>query len=126
MGKEYRIVIPLLPFTDEGHYIIQMALTKRFGGFTVVQGTGGWMAESASPLERENVMVYTVSIDPESFLSLRDFAGWVREKGEQDCVHFCFPNGDVLPVDKFVEWVRTPWLRTLTRHINALKRSFKE
>ena len=117
-GQEWRIVIPKNAFSDEEHYCMRMALAKRFGGYTYFEATGGWMSEQTP--EDEDVYVFDIAVEKTNWNSLCDFAGWVRERGNQEAVHVRDADGYTIQVDKGRRWLRTPWLVSLDALISSL------
>ena len=118
-GREWRIIIPVGAFSGEVHYCMRLALAKRFGGYTYFEAKGGWMSEQTP--EDEDVYVFDIAVSEQHGGSLCDFAGWVRERGNQEAVHVRDADGYTIQVDEKRRWLRTPWLASLDALISSLR-----
>ena len=117
--KECRVVVPKEAFSDELHYLMQLALARQFEGYVQTEGVAGVM-DRVLAIVREPVLVYDFALEDSSFKSLVDFAAWVRVRGKLPAVYVRDGDGRVVHITRYVHVENIPWLLNLDTIIEAM------
>jgi hypothetical protein len=96
--REGRIILPVNGNDGEPllqvHVALRKALVQEFGGFTAVDGAGGWV-NADGVLVSEPVTVYDVAGDYPMNYALRSIAAEFATLAGQDCVYCRDFDGNV-------------------------------
>ena len=91
--REYTIIMP----RDAGYACewLRSQFLDQFGGYTEHEATGAWKDATGAVVYDDNA-VFTVASDaPNAAQSFRSLARIAGRIGEQDCVYFRPPSGEV-------------------------------
>lgn len=102
--KESRIVFPQID--NDGTSLKRLQnrfeekIVMKFGGFTLVEGQGGWRSPHSSKTYLEPVWFYDIAVEDckESELELLKLATWLKKEARQEAIYLRYPNGNVVYV----------------------------
>lgn len=105
--KEARIILPTVAngnvrSSANVHQLLAVDLAYRFGGYTAIKGSGGWLDREAGMLVTEEVTIYDVAVashDARAAADLSDLALRAGRQLDQKAVYVRLPNGEVRIID---------------------------
>ena len=103
--KEAKLIMPLVDNDGRSlaglHKRLRSALAAEFGGYTMVGGLGGWVAEGRGAPVEEPVAIYAIAMytGMSRGQALRQIALKFGREAGQECVYIRYNSGKV----KFVE-----------------------
>lgn len=104
LRKESRIVFPQ---TDNDGLSLKSLQNKfeeklviKFGGFTMMQGQGGWRSPHSNKTFLEPVWFYDVAVEDckEIESELFKLATWLKKEARQETIYLRYPSGIVVYV----------------------------